>query len=68
MDAKSLRYLLQYDSAHLRFPFQVEEWEHGVLINGQKIRLYSEKDPTQIPWGEHSVSTVMESTGQFLTT
>lgn len=68
MDAKYLKYLLQYDSAHLRFPHHVELWEHGVLINGRKIRLYSETDPTKIPWGENGVSTVMESTGKFLTT
>jgi glyceraldehyde 3-phosphate dehydrogenase len=68
MDPKYLKYLLQYDSAHLRFPHHVEVWEHGVLINGQKIRLYSETDPTKIPWGEHGVATVCESTGKFLTT
>ena len=38
------------------------------MINGQKIRLYTEKDPAKIPWGEHGVASVMESTGQFLTT
>lgn len=68
MDPKYLKYLLTYDSAHLRFPHHVELWEHGVLINGQKIRLYSETDPTKIPWGEHGVATVCESTGKFLTT
>ncbi len=39
-----------------------------MIINGQKIRLYSELDPAKIPWGEHGVSTVLESTGKFLTT
>ena len=68
MDNESLRYLLQYDSAHLRFPFTVEKWDKGVVVNGQKIRLYSEMDPAKIPWGDHGVQTVMESTGQFLTT
>ena len=68
MDPKYLKYLIEYDSAHLRFPHKVELWEHGVLINGQKIRLYSEKDPASIPWGEHGVATVLESTGVFLTT
>ena len=68
MDPNTLRYLLTYDSAHLKFPFKVEQDEHGVIVNGQKIRLYTEKDPAKIPWGEHDVHTVMESTGQFLTT
>ena len=51
MGPQELRYLLTYDSAHLRFPFKVETWENGVTVNGNKIRLYSEKDPAQIPWG-----------------
>jgi glyceraldehyde 3-phosphate dehydrogenase len=68
MTNESFRYLLQYDSAHLKFPFKVEKWEHGVIVDGQKIRLYSETDPSKIPWGEHGVTTVMESTGKFLTT
>lgn len=68
MDAKYLKYLLQYDSAQGRFPHHLQLWEHGVIINGQKIRLYSELDPAKIPWGEHGVSTVLESTGKFLTT
>ena len=68
MDPKYLKYLIEYDSAHSRFPHKVEQWEHGVIINGQKVRLYSELDPAKIPWGEHGVSTVMESTGKFLTT
>ncbi len=68
MDIKCFKYLLEYDSAHLRFPHKVELWEHGVMVNGQKIRLYAETDPTKIPWGEHGVATVCESTGKFLTT
>ena len=51
MAPNDVRYLLTYDSAHLRFPFKVETWEHGVTVNGQKIRLYSETDPAKIPWG-----------------
>ena len=68
MDPKYLKYLLTYDSAHLRFPFHVELFEHGVIVNGQKVRLYSEKEPSRIPWGEHGVATVCESTGVFLAT
>jgi glyceraldehyde 3-phosphate dehydrogenase len=68
MDPKYLKYLLEYDSAHTRFPHKVELWDHGVVIDGQKIRLYSETDPTKIPWGEQGVATVLESTGKFLNT
>lgn len=68
MKPEDLRYLLTYDSAHLRFPFKVEKYDQGVIVNGKKIRLYSELDPTKIPWGESGVATVMECTGKFLTT
>lgn len=68
MDPKYLKYLLEYDSAHTHFPHRVELWEHGVTIDGQKIRLYNETDPAKIPWGEHNVATVCESTGKFLDT
>ena len=68
MDVDAFRYLLKYDSAHNRFPHHVEKWEHGVIVDGHKIRLHSEKDPANIPWGDHNVTSVMESTGVFLTT
>jgi len=42
MQPEELRYLLTYDSAHLRFPFKVEKYDKGVLVNGKKIRLYNE--------------------------
>jgi glyceraldehyde 3-phosphate dehydrogenase len=68
MKPDEFRYLLTYDSAHLKFPFKVEKWDQGVMVNGKRIRLYSEMDPTKVPWGEHSVGTVLECTGKFLTT
>lgn len=37
----------------------VESWEHGIVVNGQKVRLYTEIDPAKIPWGEHGISAVM---------
>lgn len=68
MKPEELRYLLTYDSAHLRFPFKVEKYDQGVIVNGRKIRLYSELDPSRIPWGESGVTTVAECSGKFLTT
>lgn len=68
MKPEDLKYLLTYDSAHLRFPFKVQKYDQGVIVNGQKIRLYSELDPSKIPWGENGVVSVMECTGKFLTT
>ena len=41
MKPEDLKYLLSYDSAHLRFPFKVEKYDQGVIVNGKKIRLYS---------------------------
>jgi glyceraldehyde 3-phosphate dehydrogenase len=68
MRPEDLRYFLTYDSAHLKFPFKVEKHDQGVIVNGKKIRLYSEMDPAKIPWGESGVVSVMECTGKFLTT
>jgi glyceraldehyde 3-phosphate dehydrogenase len=66
MDVDYLIYQLKYDSAHLRFPLAIEKWEKGVVINGQKIRVYAEKDPAAIKWGDAGVNVVCESTGAFL--
>lgn len=68
MKPEELRYLLTYDSAHLRFPFKVEKYDQGVIVNGKKIRLYNELEPSKVPWGEARIATVLECTGKFLTT
>lgn len=60
-------YQLQHDSAHLRFPFHVEKYDQGIVVNGQKIRVFAEKDPSNIRWGDAGVQVVCESTGAFLT-
>ena len=60
-------YQLRYDSAHLRFPFAVEKYDQGIVVNGQKIRVFAEKDPGNIKWGDAGVQVVCESTGAFLT-
>ena len=60
------RYLLQYDTAHGRFPGTVEAIKDGLLVNGQKIKLYHERDPLEIPWYKEKVDIVCESTGVFL--
>lgn len=45
MDINYMKYQLQYDSAHLKAPFKVETYDQGLLINGQKIRVYTAKAP-----------------------
>ncbi|MDC4163350.1 type I glyceraldehyde-3-phosphate dehydrogenase [Mycoplasma bradburyae] len=66
-DAKTLAYLLKYDSAHGKMSEEVTATENEIIVNGHKIRVYSEKDPAQIPWKDHGVDLVIESTGRFLT-
>ena len=62
---KMLSTLLKYDSVHGRFPGEVSYDDQNVIVNGQKIRIYEERDPSKLPWGEHGVDVVVESTGVF---
>ena len=62
-----LAYMLQYDSVHGRFNGDVKVEGNHLIINGKKIRLTAEKDPTQLKWGEVGADIVVECTGLFLT-
>ncbi len=62
---KVLAHLLKYDSAQGRFDAEVTSTEDSIIVNGDKIRIYAQKDPSQIPWGTHQVDVVIESTGFF---
>lgn len=62
---ESLAYLLQYDSVYGQAHFEVSHDDKHIIAAGKKIPLYSEKDPTQLPWKDHSVDVVVESTGVF---
>jgi len=68
MTNEYLAYLLKYDSVHGRFPFSVEQADGGVLIDGKFVRVFHEKDPAKIGWGDVGADYVCESTGVFLTT
>ncbi len=61
----TLAHLLKYDSAQGRFHGEVKSTENAILVNGEKINIYAQRDPSQIPWGEHDVDVVIESTGFF---
>lgn len=63
----NLAYLLKYDTVYGRFPGTVEAGEGHLIINGEKVPVYSERDPAEIPWGENGVELVFESTGVFRT-
>jgi glyceraldehyde 3-phosphate dehydrogenase len=60
-----LAHLLKYDSAQGRFNEEVTSTENSIVVNGNNIRIYAQKDPAQIPWGDHNVDVVIESTGFF---
>jgi glyceraldehyde 3-phosphate dehydrogenase len=64
-DAKTLGHLLKYDSIYGKFSESLEVLEDALIINGQEIKIYSEKDPSKLPWEELGVDLVIESTGIF---
>lgn len=64
-DAKTLAHLLKYDSVHGKFPGTVTVEGDYLVINGNKIKVYAEKDPANLPWGTLGVGTVLECTGIF---
>jgi glyceraldehyde 3-phosphate dehydrogenase len=62
---KVLAHLLKYDSAQGRFDAEVKATEDSIIVNGDTVKIYAQKDPAQIPWGSHAVDVVIESTGFF---
>ena len=62
---KQLAHLLKYDSAQGRFDTEVKHTDNSIIVNGEEIKIYAQKDPAQIPWGTHQVDVVIESTGFF---
>ena len=61
----TLAHLLKYDSAQGRFEGTVTSTDNAIVVNGEQINIYAQRDPSQIPWGEHDVDVVIESTGFF---
>ena len=64
-DTRTLAHLLKYDSVHGRFPGDVTPGAESLTVNGDSIRVLSEKDPAKLPWKELGVDVVLESTGRF---
>lgn len=64
-DAKTLGMLFKYDSVHGPFPGTVEVDGDNLVVNGDRFRVFSEKDPAKLPWGELDTDVVIESTGVF---
>ena len=57
--------LLQYDSVHGQFPYEVAADGADLVVNGRRVTVFSERDPGNLPWAEHGVEMVVESTGLF---
>ncbi|MGY3232404.1 glyceraldehyde 3-phosphate dehydrogenase [Luteibacter sp. HA06] len=64
-DANTNAHLTQYDTAHGRFPGEVSVDGGDLIVNGDRIKVFAERDPSKLPWGEHNVDVVLESTGFF---
>jgi len=67
MDANYLMYQLKYDTVHGRFKGEVRHEGDTLIVNGKKIKLFHEKDPQNIKWGDAGADIICESTGVFLT-
>ncbi len=62
---KVLAHLLKYDTAQGRFSEEVTASENAIVVNGDTINIYAQKDPALIPWKQHEVDVVLECTGFF---
>jgi glyceraldehyde 3-phosphate dehydrogenase len=67
VDADLLAYLFKYDTMHGRWPGSVEAKGDTLVIDGHAIKVFSEKDPAALPWGDSGADYVLESTGLFTT-
>ncbi len=64
-DNKTLAHLLKYDSVHRAYPGTVEASDSGLVVDGDAIRVLSERDPANLPWKDMGVDIVVEATGKF---
>jgi glyceraldehyde 3-phosphate dehydrogenase len=64
-DAKTLAYLLKYDSVHGTIANKIEAAGNGIHVDGRELRVFSSPDPAEIPWSDLGVEIVVESSGRF---
>lgn len=64
-DTKTLAHLFKYDSVHRTFDGDVEAGDGAIMVDGDEIKVFAEKDPAQLKWKELGVDIVLESTGKF---
>jgi glyceraldehyde 3-phosphate dehydrogenase len=64
-DTRTLAHLLKYDSVHGAYPGEVDAREDSIVVDGDEIRVFSEKDPAALPWADLGIDIVIEATGRF---
>jgi len=64
-DTETLAHLFKYDTNYGAYPGAVEATEDGIVIDGNALTVLAERDPPALPWGDHGVDIVVESTGFF---
>ena len=64
-NAETLAHLLKYDSVHGSYPGSVEVLDGDLIVDGDRFKVFSERDPESLPWGDLDVDVVIESTGIF---
>src|SRR5881275_2194912 len=64
-DTQTLAQLLKYDSILGRFPGTVEHTDDALVVDGKELKVFAERDPANLPWGDLGVDVVIESTGLF---
>ncbi|HLM09204.1 MAG TPA: type I glyceraldehyde-3-phosphate dehydrogenase [Thermoleophilaceae bacterium] len=64
-DTKTLAHLLKYDSILGPFPGEIDYTDTGLVVDGDELRVFAERDPAALPWGEAGADVVIESTGLF---
>jgi len=64
-DTSTLAYLLQYDSVFGVYPGEVSADGDAIVVGGRRVKVFAERDPGALPWGELGVDVVVESTGLF---
>ena len=64
-DTETLAHLLKYDTILGPFPGEVHHTENGIVVDGDELRVFAERDPAALPWGDVGADVVIESTGLF---
>jgi len=64
-DLQTMAHLLKYDSVHGKLPYEVQVGDGAIVVDGDELKVLSQRDPGELPWGDLGVDVVIESTGFF---